>query len=75
MLSPLYISLVYCDPGVHLSGDPPEEPLALVTVGRAGGGPQDEVVGRGGGDGVDQGLQRLLVHVELLKGQMGLRSM
>ena len=30
--------MAHCDPGVHLSGDPPEEPLALVAVGGAGGG-------------------------------------
>ena len=28
-------------------------------------------MGRGGGDGVDQGLQRLFVHMELLKTRKG----
>ena len=51
----------------NLSCDPPEEPLALVAVGGTGGRPEDEVVRRGGGDWVDQGLQRLFVHMELLK--------
>ena len=51
----------------YLSGDPPEEPLALVTIGGTGRWPEDKIVRRGGGDGVDQGLQRLFVHMELLK--------
>ena len=55
----------------HLSGDSPEEPLALVTVGGTRRRPEDKVVGRGGGDGVDQGLQRLFVHMELLKTRKG----
>ena len=29
-------------------------------------------MGRGGGDGVDQGLQRLFVHMELLKTGKGI---
>src|SRR4029434_8367381 len=35
--------------------------------GRRDGGPHLEVVRRGAGDGVDQSLQRLLVHVDLLQ--------
>lgn len=50
-----------------LSGDTPQEALTLVTVGRRGSSPQDEVVGGGGRDGVDQGLEGLLVHVHLLR--------
>ena len=50
-----------------LPGDAPEQTLALVTVGGTGGGPEDEIVGGGTGYGVDQGLEGLLVHVDLLK--------
>lgn len=49
-----------------LPGDAPQEALALVAVGGRRGRPHLEVVGRGAGDGVDQGLQALLVHVVLL---------
>ena len=55
-----------------LPGDPPEETLALVAVGGRGGGPQHEVVRRGARDLVDQRLQRLLVHVQLLRIHSGL---
>ena len=55
----------------NLSGDPPEEPLALVAVGGTCGGPEDEVVRCSGGDWVDQGLQRLFIHMELLKMRNG----
>ncbi len=51
---------------VYLSGNAPEQPFALVTVGRAGGGPQHKVVRRRAGDWVDQRLQRLLVHMHFL---------
>jgi len=44
----------------------PEEPLALVAVGGRGGRPHLEVMGGGAGDGVDQRLQGLPVHMELL---------
>ena len=50
-----------------LPGDAPEQTLALVTIGGTGGGPEDEIVGGGTGYGVDQGLEGLLVHVDLLK--------
>ena len=50
-----------------LPGDAPEQTLALVTVGGTGGGPEDEIVGGGTRYGVDQGLEGLLVHVDLLK--------
>ena len=49
-----------------LARDAPQQPLALVAVGRRGGRPHLEVVRRGAGDGVDEGLQGLLVHVALL---------
>ena len=55
----------------NLSGDPPEETLALVAVGGTCGRPEDEVVRRGGGDWVDQGLQRLFIHMKLLKMRNG----
>ena len=50
-----------------LPGNAPEQTLALVTVGGTGGGPEDEIVGGGTRYGVDQGLEGLLVHVDLLK--------
>ena len=50
-----------------LARNAPEEPLTLVAVGGAGGGPQHEVVRRRGRDGIDQGLQSLLVDVEFLE--------
>ena len=50
-----------------LAGDAPEQPLALVAVRGAGGGPEHEVVRGGGRDGINQSLKRLLVHVEFLK--------
>ena len=50
-----------------LPGDAPEQTLALVTIGGTGGGPEDEIVGGCTGYGVDQGLEGLLVHVDLLK--------
>ena len=50
-----------------LPGDAPEQTLALVTIGGTGGGPEDEIVGGGTRYGVDQGLEGLLVHVDLLK--------
>lgn len=52
-----------------LPGDAPQQPLALVAVGGARGRPQHEVVRRRARDGVDERLQRLLVHVHLLLGQ------
>lgn len=50
-----------------LPGDAPKKALALVAVGRRGGGPGDEFVRRGRGDRVDHRLQRFLVHVHLLR--------
>ena len=49
-----------------LSGDAPEEALALVAVGGGRGRPQHEVVRRRARDRVDQRLQRLLVHMHFL---------
>ena len=63
--------MLFPNVSTHLSGDSPEEPLALVTVGGTRRRPEDKVVGRGGGDRVDQGLQRLFVHMELLKTRKG----
>jgi len=50
-----------------LPRDAPQQALALVAVGGRGGRPHLEVVRRGGGDRVDEGLQGLLVHVALLQ--------
>jgi hypothetical protein len=50
-----------------LSGDAPQEALALIAVGGRGGRPEDEVVRRRARDGVDERLQGLLVHVKFLK--------
>lgn len=49
-----------------LTRDAPQQTLALVAVGGRRGRPHLEVVRRGAGDGVDQSLQRLLIHVTLL---------
>ena len=49
-----------------LARDAPQQPLALVAVGRLLGRPQHEVVRRRRGDGVNHSLQRLLVHVQFL---------
>lgn len=49
-----------------LPGDAPQQPLALVAVGGRGGRPDLEIVRCGAGDGVDQSLQRFLVHVGFL---------
>ena len=50
----------------NLSGDSPQEPLALVAVGGRGGRPEDKVVRSCARDWVDQRLQRLLVHMHFL---------
>lgn len=50
-----------------LSGDTPEQPLALVAVGGRGGCPHLEVVWSSGGDGVDQSLQGLFINVTFLQ--------
>ncbi len=50
-----------------LSRQAPQQALALVAVGRAGGGPEEEVVRSGAGDRVDERLQGLAVHVQLLR--------
>ena len=50
----------------YLTGNAPQQPLTLVAVGGGGGGPGREVVGRCGGDGVDERLQGFLVHVHFL---------
>lgn len=52
-----------------LARDAPQQPLALVAVGGRGGGPHLEVVRCGAGDGVDQSLERFLIHVTLLRGR------
>lgn len=49
-----------------LACEAPEEPLTLVAIGGRCGRPHLEVMGSGAGDGVDQRLQRLPVHMELL---------
>ena len=64
--------LVTLDPAFRtsdpLSGDAPQQSLALVAVGRVGGRPKGEVVRGGAGDRVDQGLEGLFVHVQFLWG-------
>lgn len=50
-----------------LTGNAPQQPLALITVGGRGGRPHLKVVWRGGGDGVDQSLEGLLINVALLQ--------
>ncbi len=50
-----------------LSRQAPQQALALVAVGRAGRRPQEEVVRGGAGDRVDERLQGLAVHVQLLR--------
>ena len=62
--------ILFLEYSADLSGDAPEQPLALVAVGGRGGTPEHKVVGGGAGDGVDQRLQRLLVHVHLLQHQI-----
>ena len=59
-----------------LTGKPPEQPLTLEAVGGRRGRPHDEVVRRRARDGVDKGLQRLLVDVGFLqrKGEKRERS-
>lgn len=63
--------LVTLDTALHtshtLARDAPEKALALVAVGRRRGGPRDEVVRGGRRYRVDHRLQRLLVHVHLLR--------
>ena len=63
--------LVALDPALGaahaLPRDAPQQALTLVAVGGRGGRPHLEVVRRGGGDGVDERLQGLLVHVALLQ--------
>lgn len=49
-----------------LSGDAPQQPLALVAVSRRSGCPQDEVVRRRAAYRIDKRLESLLVHVHLL---------
>jgi len=49
-----------------LAGDAPQQALALVAVGGRGGRPQHKIVRRCARDGVDERLQRLLVHVHFL---------
>lgn len=46
-----------------LTGYPPQQPLALVAIRGRGGGPHLEVVRRGAGYGIDEGLQSLLIDV------------
>ena len=52
-----------------LARDAPQQALALMAVGRRRGRPHLKVVRRGGGDGVDQGLQGLLEDVLFLDGR------
>lgn len=62
--------LVHFDPALRtahtLAGDAPQQTLALVAVGGRGGSPHLKIVWRGAGDGVDQSLQSLLVHMVFL---------
>lgn len=48
----------------------PQQPLAFVAVGGGGGGPHFKVVWGGGGNGVNQSLQRLFVNVAFLPSAM-----
>lgn len=50
-----------------LAGDAPQQPLTLVAVGGCGGCPHLKVVWSGGGDGVDQSLEGLLINMALLQ--------
>lgn len=63
--------LVHFDPtfsAAHtLPGDAPQQALTFIAVGGRGGRPDLKVVGRGAGDGVDQSLQGLFVHVGFLR--------
>lgn len=63
--------LVALDPALGathaLAGDPPQQPLTLVAVGGRGGGPHLEVMWRSAGNGVDERLKGLLVHMVLLQ--------
>ena len=63
--------LVALDPALcaadALPGDAPQQALALVAVGGGGGRPQHEVVRCRARNRVDQRLQRLLVHMQLLQ--------
>lgn len=54
-----------------LAGDPPQQSLALVAVRGRGGCPHLKVVWRGAGDGVNEGLEGLLVNMALLEGGQG----
>lgn len=47
----------------------PQQPLTFVAVGGGGGGPHFKVVWGGGGNGVNQSLQRLLINVAFLQVQ------
>lgn len=50
-----------------LTGDTPQQPLTLVTVGGGSGCPHLKVVRSRTGDGVDQSLEGLLIHMTLLQ--------
>lgn len=62
--------LMHFDPALcaahTLPGDAPQQTLTLVAVGRCSGCPDLKIVWRGAGDGVDQRLQGLLVHMVFL---------
>lgn len=49
-----------------LPGDAPQQTLTLMTVGGCRGRPHLEIMGRGGGDGIDQRLQGFSEHVQFL---------
>lgn len=49
-----------------LPGDAPQQTLTLMTVGGCCGRPHLEIMGRGGGDGIDQRLQGFSEHVQFL---------
>lgn len=63
--------LMHFDPALRtthtLPRDAPQQTLALIAVGGRGGRPHLEIVRRGAGDGVDQSLEGLLVHMVLLR--------
>lgn len=48
-----------------LARDSPQQALALVAISGRGGTPQDEIVRRRRGNGINQRLKTLLVHVHL----------
>lgn len=54
-----------------LASNAPQQSLTLVAVSGGGGCPHLKIVRGGAGDGINEGLQGLLVHVTLLQGNGG----